>query len=80
VWTPLPLSVDARTVGTGETPGIVRWNGTSWRRVPSPTSGECEDHIYGVGTTSALNAWAVGLDAGTVYKAVILHRNDTKST
>jgi hypothetical protein len=57
----------------------VRWNGTSWR-VPSPNSGEWEDHVNGVAAASALNAWAVGVDASTVYKTVILHWNGTKWT
>jgi len=37
---------------------IVRWNGTAWKRVPSP--GRAGSLLYGVAATSARNAWAVG--------------------
>jgi hypothetical protein len=38
---------------------ILRWNGTAWARVPSPTpSGG--GALYAVTATSASNAWAVG--------------------
>jgi hypothetical protein len=37
---------------------IVHWNGTAWRRVPSPDSRG--GWLSGVAATSAGNAWAVG--------------------
>ena len=41
---------------------IVRWNGTAWNRVPSPSPGRYS-YLYGVAATSARNAWAVGYDS-----------------
>jgi len=35
---------------------ILRWNGTAWKRVPSPGG----LGLLGVAATSARNAWAVG--------------------
>src|SRR5271156_4419262 len=37
---------------------IVRWNGTAWKRVPSP--GSAGSLLYGVAATSSRDAWAVG--------------------
>jgi hypothetical protein len=43
---------------------ILQWNGTTWKRVPSPSpgakSGQADDFLYGVAATSAGSAWAVG--------------------
>ena len=38
---------------------ILRWNGTSWKRVPSPTPAGGA-FLLGVAAVSARNAWAVG--------------------
>ena len=38
---------------------ILRWNGTAWKRVPSPTPGG-GTNLRGVVATSARNAWAAG--------------------
>jgi hypothetical protein len=51
---------------------IVHWNGTAWRRVPSPASRG--GWLNGVAATSAGNAWAVGF-AGS--KSLIVHWNGT---
>ncbi len=56
---------NAWAVGSGtiasHTPLILRWDGASWRRVPTPGAGA---HYYpfldGVAATSARHAWAVG--------------------
>jgi PKD repeat protein len=41
---------------------IVRWNGTRWRRVPSPNPGSVTavEELSAVSAVSATNAWAVG--------------------
>ena len=41
---------------------IVRWNGTAWKRIPSPSP--AGSTLYGVAATSASNAWAVGSAGG----------------
>ena len=38
---------------------IGRWNGKTWKRVPSPSPG-AEAGLNGVAATSASSAWAVG--------------------
>ena len=38
---------------------IVRWNGTAWMRVPSPSAG-ASSSLSGVAAISASDAWAVG--------------------
>ena len=51
---------------------IVRWNGESWKRVPSP--GPADGYLYGVAAVSARSAWAVGCtDYGT--KTLVLRWN-----
>jgi len=56
-----------RAWAVGETRGfktlILRWNGTSWKRVHSPSPGASSglaDFLKGVAATSARRAWAVG--------------------
>ena len=60
----------AGTVGNSPIqPLIVRWNGTSWQRVPVSGRGV----LLGIAATSAASAWAVG---GTLAgKTLILHWN-----
>jgi hypothetical protein len=56
---------------------IVHWNGTTWKRVPSPSLGDYAS-LYGVTAASATNAWAVGsADVGTNGKTLIVHWNGT---
>jgi hypothetical protein len=48
---------------------ILRWNGTAWKRVPSPNpnldpTSAPDDTLNGVAATSATNAWAVGTQSG----------------
>jgi len=52
---------DAWAVGTAGSNRtlIERWNGTAWKRVPSP-SPDATDRLSAVAATSARNAWAVG--------------------
>jgi hypothetical protein len=53
---------------------ILRWNGTAWARVPSPTpSGG--GALYAVTATSASNAWAVGGSDTPPGITQILHWN-----
>ena len=52
---------------------ILHWNGSAWKRVPSPAG-----NLSSVAATSARNAWAVGCTdcSGTgVSKTLILHWN-----
>jgi len=46
---------------------ILHWDGTAWKRVPSPNPAGEESVLAGVAALSAANAWAVG--------SVILHWN-----
>ena len=39
---------------------IVRWNGSSWQKVASPSPSSIGNVLSGVAATSAGNAWAVG--------------------
>lgn len=54
---------------------ILRWDGHSWRQVPSPNPGTF-DRLSGVAATSAGNAWAVGMRDD--QKTVILHWNGSQ--
>ena len=55
---------------------IAHWNGTAWKREPSPAP--AHSILYSVAATSASNVWAVG-GSGTDPngKALILHWNGT---
>jgi hypothetical protein len=56
---------------------ILRWNGTAWRQVPSPSPAG-NPALSGVAATSAGNAWAVGsYQSGIVFKTLILRWNGT---
>ncbi len=55
---------------------ILRWNGTSWKRLTSPTP-KGGGALYAVAATTASNAWAVGGSDGTPGKTEILHWNGT---
>ena len=47
--------------GTGRLLTLIeRWNGTAWKRQPSPNPGSSYNTLTGVAATSATNAWAVG--------------------
>jgi hypothetical protein len=67
------------TSGTGEKTLILHWNGTAWKKVPSPNvSSATANLLYGVGVTSSSNAWAVGAyDNGTADQTLVLHWNGT---
>jgi hypothetical protein len=62
----------------------LRWNGTTWSRVPSPdpgnAGGEGTSELFGVSALSVTDAWAVGdyinIDTG-VIDTLILHWNGT---
>lgn len=43
---------------------ILRWDGSTWRRVPSPNDGSPDNFLNGVVATSPANAWAVGSGNG----------------
>lgn len=68
------LSVGSYTAKTGKTaPLTLRWNGTAWRRVPSP-EGHALSILSGVSMASATDAWAVGGNQQS-GKVLILHWN-----
>jgi hypothetical protein len=39
---------------------VLHWNGTAWKRQPSPNARRAFNNLYGVAATSRINAWAVG--------------------
>ena len=55
---------------------ILRWNGTTWARVPSPTAAG-GSALYAVAAISARDAWAVGGSDAPPGKTEILHWNGT---
>jgi hypothetical protein len=55
---------------------ILRWNGTTWKRLSSPTP-KGGGALYAVAATSASNAWAVGGSDSPPGKTEILHWNGT---
>ena len=56
---------------------ILRWNGTAWKQVPSPSPGAGAS-LSGVAATSAGSAWAVGFTRpASAAKTLILRWNGT---
>ncbi len=58
---------------------VLDWNGTAWKRMPSPGP-PAGPNLYGVAATSARNAWAVGGTTSNdngIFNCVILHWNGT---
>jgi hypothetical protein len=59
---------------------ILHWNGTAWKRVPSPNAHSDENYLRAVAATSATNAWAVGeyfIRGGTADRTLILRWDGT---
>lgn len=56
---------------------IQRWNGTSWRFVPSPNVGgaTASNNLIGVAAASSSSAWAVGFLRTSTDRTLILHWN-----
>jgi hypothetical protein len=57
----------------------LRWNGTAWKQVPSP-SPRASAGLSGVAVTSADNAWAVGYTSDRhhgSFQTLILRWNGT---
>ena len=70
---------DAWAVGQNYVNGktiILRWRGTAWKRVTSPTLAG-GSALYAVAATSASNAWAVGGSDTPPGRTQILHWNGT---
>jgi hypothetical protein len=55
----------------------LRWNGTAWSKVASPSPGSAIDKLNGVTALSATDAWAVGADRTPSSHTLILHWNGT---
>jgi hypothetical protein len=59
---------------------VEHWNGTTWKRVASPSPGGSNhaNWLYGVAAISSSNAWAVGdFDNGTTLQTLVEHWNGT---
>jgi hypothetical protein len=71
-------AVGSYTTASGVHTLVLRWNGTAWKRVPSPSPGYGGDTLTGVTAVSASDAWAVG-GYSTVISArtLALHWNGT---
>jgi hypothetical protein len=54
---------------------ILRWNGKSWKRAPSPNDGSNGGAVVSVDALSAGNAWAVGNNFNDEAQTLILHWN-----
>jgi hypothetical protein len=58
---------------------VEHWNGTSWKVIKSPNPGgpSRDNALFGIATTSAHNAWAVGLYASgsNVNRTLAMHWN-----
>jgi Protein kinase domain len=70
------------TDGSGKTL-IEHWNGTGWKREPSPSPGPngAYDRLVAVAATSARNAWAVGTAESTGgIRTLLMHWNGTTWT
>src|SRR5215471_4826980 len=59
--------------GTHRKTLVLHWDGATWAQVASPNPGTLSE-LFGVGATSASNAWAVGeVTAGTTEQTLVLH-------
>jgi hypothetical protein len=55
------------------------WNGTKWKRFPSPSPGSLYDYMDGIAARSANDVWAVGTDSDGAGQSVLTERwNGTK--
>ena len=68
-------AVGTSSTATADHTLILRWNGTQWSQVTSPTP-DGNDQLRSASATSASNAWAVGASSDG-SKTVILHWNGT---
>lgn len=58
---------------------ILRWNGTTWSKVTSPSPSSSESLLGGVSAASGSNAWAVGsyVSSTNATDTLVLHWNGT---
>jgi len=68
-------AVGTSSTATADHTLILRWNGTQWSQVTSPTP-DGNDQLRSASATSASNAWAVGASTDG-SKTLILHWNGT---
>jgi hypothetical protein len=68
------LAVGVYSNGTSDQTLVARWNGTAWKKVPSPDAGgpSASNFLVGVAASSANNAWAVGY-YGTPSQTLAVH-------
>lgn len=57
---------------------IMKWNGASWKVVPSPSRGR-SDVLLGVVATSSKHAWAVGSTGSYPYTSFLMERWNGRS-
>jgi hypothetical protein len=74
-------AVGSRLAGTDNETVILRWDGSAWRRVPSPNPGGILDVLEDVAVAGDGTAWAVGRtnDAGGI-RSLILRWNGSSWT
>ncbi|HEX9354712.1 MAG TPA: hypothetical protein VF933_12975 [Streptosporangiaceae bacterium] len=70
-------AVGSSMAGGGEQTLVVHWNGTRWRRVPSPTPGGSASaaRLWGVAALSRRDIWAVGQQGSDVTQTLAEHWN-----
>ena len=57
---------------------VLRWNGTAWKRVRSPSPG-ASSGLSSIAAISGSNAWAVGTTSSNgTGRTLILHWNGTR--
>jgi hypothetical protein len=80
---------DAWAVGSADsgvadqTTFTLHWDGTRWRRIPSPSPGTLGlNSLYGVAATSANDVWAVGsyTNSGEFAQTLVVHWDGTSWT
>jgi len=72
-------AVGSYTTGSGFRTLTLHWNGTTWKKVPSPNAGSGKNGLLAVAATSASNAWAVGYFAGRTANRALIEHWDGKS-
>lgn len=63
----------AGSTANGKRTLILRWNGTAWTQVPSPSPDAANDGLIAVAASSAANLWAVGTFGSAPSQALAIH-------
>ena len=59
-------AVGGYAISGGQSTLVLRWDGTRWAQVPSPTSGAQNGQLLGVAAGPASGFWAVGYFVATI--------------